>query len=62
MNGIQGTKPDERQWYRLLDAVVKILKYKKSTIDHTIYNKVFTGVTMYYLTVYSDDVLNTNNN
>ena len=36
MNGIQGTKTSGRQWNRLLDAVVAIIKYKKSTIDHAI--------------------------
>ena len=36
MNGIQKTKPAVIQWNILLDAVVKILKYKKSTIDHAI--------------------------
>ena len=36
MNGIQGTKPSGRQWNRLLDAVVTIIKYNKSTIDHDI--------------------------
>ena len=36
MNGIQGTKPTGIQWNRLLDVVVSILKYKKSTIDHAI--------------------------
>ena len=40
MNGIQGTNLAGRQWNRLLDAVVTILKYKKSTIDHAIYIKV----------------------
>ena len=40
MNGIKGTKPDGRQWNILIDAVVTILEYKKSTIDHTIYIKV----------------------
>ena len=62
MNGIQGTKPAGRQWNRLLDAVVTILKYKKSTIDHAIYIKVFADGTVSYLTVSTDDVLNTNNN
>ena len=28
MNGIQVTKPSGRQWNRLLDAVVTVLKYK----------------------------------
>ena len=28
MNGIQGTDPDGRQWNKLLDTVVTILKYK----------------------------------
>ena len=36
MNGIQVTKPPERQYNRLLDAVATILKYKNSTIDHAI--------------------------
>ena len=41
MNEIQGTKPAGIQWNRLLGAVVTILKYKKSTIYHSIYIKVF---------------------
>ena len=44
------------------DAVVTILEYKKSTIDHAIYIKVFDDGTVSYLTVYTDDVLNTTNN
>ena len=60
MNIIQGTKPDGRQWNRLLDSVVTFFKYKKSTIDHAIYIKVFTGGTVF--TFYTDDVPNTNNN
>ena len=62
MNGIQGTNPAGRQWNRILDAVVKILKYKKSTIDNAIYIKVFTDGTVSYLTVSTDDVLNNTNN
>ena len=62
MNVIQGTKPYGRQWNRLLDAVVTILEYKKSTIDHTIYINFFAGGTVSYLTVSTDDVLNTTNN
>ena len=62
MNVIQGKKPAERQWNRLLDAVVPILKYKKSTIDHAIYIKEFTDGTVYHLKVSTDDVLNTTNN
>ena len=42
--------------------MVTILKYKKSTIDHYIYIKVFTDGTVSYLTVYTDDVLSTTNN
>ena len=41
INGIQETKPARQQWSRLIDAVVTILKYNKSTIDHAIYIKVF---------------------
>ena len=62
MNGIQGKNPAGRQWNRLLDAVGKIIKYKKSTIDHAIYIKVFADGAVSYLTVSTDDVLNTNNN
>ena len=62
MNGNQGTKPSGRQCNRLLDAVVTIIHHKKSTIYHAIYIKVFTDVTVTYLTVSTDDVLNTNNN
>ena len=62
MNGIQGKNPSVRQWNRLLDAVVTIIKYKKSTIYHSIYIKVFTYVTVSYFTVSDDDVLNTTTN
>ena len=62
MNGIQGTKPDGRQWNILLDAVDTILKYKKITIDNTIYIKVLSDGTVSYLTVSTDDVINTTNN
>ena len=58
MNGIQVTKPAGRQCNRLIYAVVT----KKITIDHAIYIKVFTDVTVYYLRVSNDDVLNTTNN
>ena len=62
MNGIHGTKPAGRQWNRLLDAVVTILKYKKSTIDHDIYINFFSDGKVSCLTVSTDDVLNTTNN
>ena len=62
MNGIQGKNPAGRQWNRLLDALVTILEYKNSTIDHAIYIKVFDDGTVSYLTVSTDDVLNTTNN
>ena len=55
-------KPYGRQCNRLLDTLVKIIKYKKSKIDHAIYIKVSYVVTMYYLTVSTDSVLNTTNN
>ena len=62
MDGIQVTKPVGRQWNRLLDAVVTIIKYKKTTIVHTIYIKVFSDRTFSYLAVSTHDVLDTNNN
>ena len=36
MNAIQGTKPSGRQRNKLLDTVVTILEYNKSTIDNAI--------------------------
>ena len=62
MNEIQGGKPARLKFNQLLDEVVTILKYKKSTTDHAIYTKVFSDRTVSYLTVYTDDVLNTTNN
>ena len=62
MDGIQGTKPSGRKWNILLDAVVTIIKYKKITIDHSIYIKLFYDLTVSYLKVSNDDILNTNNN
>ena len=54
--------PDGRHWDRLFDAVVIIIKYNKSTIYHSIYIKVFNDVTVSYLAVSNEDVINTNNN
>ena len=62
MNGIQGRKPFGRKRNQLLDAVVAILKYKKIVIDHAIYIKVLSGGNVSYLTVFTDDVLNTTDN
>ena len=62
MNGIQGTNQAGRKWNRLLDAVVTILKYKKITIDYAIYIKVLYDVTVSYITVSTDYVINTTNN
>ena len=56
------TKSAVIQWNILLDIVVTILNYKKSTIDHAIYIKVFTDGTVSYLKVPTDDVLNNTNN
>ena len=61
-NETKGKNPAGQQWNRILDAVVKIIKDKKITIDHDIYIKVFSYGTWSYITVSTDDVLNTNNN
>ena len=42
--------------------MVRIIKYKKIIIDHSIYIKVFTDGTVSYPTVSTDDVFNTINN
>ena len=62
MNLMRGTKPAIRQWNVLLDDVVKILKYKKITIDHSIYIRFFSDITVSYLIVSTNDVLNNTNN
>ena len=62
MNIIEVTKPAGRQCNRLLDEVVKILKYKKRKFYHAIYIKVFSDENVSYLKFYTDDVLNTTNN
>ena len=62
MNETQGTKQSGRQWNRLLYAVVTIIKYKRSKIDHAIYINVFTDETVSYPTVSTNDVINTSNN
>ena len=59
---LRGGGGSGRQCNRLLDAVLTMIKYKKSTIYHAIYIKVFTDGTVSYLTVSTDDVLNTTNN
>ena len=42
--------------------MVKILKYKKIIIDHDIYIKFFSDGTVSYLTISTDDVINTTYN
>ena len=51
-----------QQWYRLIDKVVIIIQYNKSTIYHAIYIKLFSDETVSYLEFSTDDVLSTNNN
>ena len=62
MNGIQGEKTYGLQWNRLLDSVVTIIKYKKITMHHDIYIKVFFDGTVSYPTVSTGDILNTTSN
>ena len=62
MNGIQLKKQAGQQLNKLLYAVVIVIKYKKSIIDHAIYIKVFYYRTVSYLTVSIDDFINTTNN
>ena len=62
MNIIKGTKQSGKQCNRIFDAVVTIIKYKKSMVYHSVYIKALSDVTVYYLIVSIDDVLNTTNN
>ena len=43
-------------------AVVTFLKYKKTTIDHYTYVRVFSDITVSYLTFSTDNVINTTRN
>ena len=61
MDGIQEKKTSGREWNQLLDALVMISKYKKSSIYYVIYIKVFSDGKVSYLTVSTDDVLKTTN-
>ena len=45
----------------VVEQKVTIIKYKKITIDHGIYIKVFSDEKVCHLTVSTDHVLNTNN-
>ena len=62
MNVNQGTKKSGRQWNIILDLVVTMINYKKTTIDHSIYIKVFNYGTVFYPTVSTGDVINNTNN
>ena len=42
--------------------MVTILKYNKITTDYDIYIRLFSDVTVSYLTVYTDNVIHINNN
>ena len=59
---IKGTKPAGRQWNQLLDAVATMIRYNKITFDHDIYIKILDDGTGSYLTVSTDNVLNSTNN
>ena len=56
------TNLSRRKWNILIEALVKNIKYKKIIIDHDIQINVFSNVTVSYITVPTDDVLNTTNN
>ena len=55
-------RPAVIQRNRILDAVVTIFKYNKIIIYHPICIKLFYDRTVSYITVSTDDVLNTINN
>ena len=55
-------KKTRQQYNRILDAVVIMNKYKKITIDHAIFINASGDWKLWYITVSTDDVLNTTNN
>ena len=62
MNGIQGIKTDGLKLIILLDVVFTLMIYKKITIYHSIYIKVFYDGNVPYPTVFVDDVFKNTNN
>ena len=62
INGIQGTTLAVQQWNKLRDAMVTILEYIKITINHVISIKCFSDVTVSFITVSTDDVINITTN
>ena len=62
MNGIQGTNTSGYKCKRLLDAVFTVMTYTKITVFIVRKFAVFYDGTISYLTVYTGDVLNNNNN
>ena len=62
MNGIKVKNPKGLQYNGLLDAMVTVTKYEKIIIDNAIYIKLFSYITVYYLKVSTDDILNNTNN
>ena len=62
MNVIQETKPPGLQYNQLLDAVVTMMKYEKSTISHDIYINVFSNEIVSYVSFNINGVLNNTNN
>ena len=61
MESKEQSQPEDNGIYYLMQWS-QCFKYKKITIDHDIYIKCFSYGTVSYLTVYTDDVLNTTNN
>ena len=62
INDIQETKPAGRQWNPLINSVIKIIIYKKSTIYHDTSIMISSYVTVSCLTVTTDNVLNIDHN
>ena len=62
MNVAQGEKTAVQTFNRLLDAVLKFLKYRNIKIYHAIYIRVFSYETVSYFMVFTNDVTKTPNN
>ena len=61
MHGIQSNKPSDIQCKIILYALVKLISYKRSTIYHAMYVKIFYHGKVSYITVSMVDVFNTTN-
>jgi hypothetical protein len=61
MKNIYGVKQAGRLWNQMLDAKLREMKYKRSSVDMCLYYKLM-NTTIILVAIYVDDLLVTSNN